>query len=299
LDRLRVGGPLPVGELFEKRVDLTDGVRTTATVERVVDTGSYQRVRSGRGDQVVFITFRLTDERGAEVVCQCRLLIYSSHIPAPGTIVAVAYLPGRSSETLDLVRSEKGVPLMDLWEPPNPDVPRGWSGGVFEVAPLGPEGTFPLRGHGIEEDRELFRSGRQAEAELIRSQDEKRTGTSEALKRTLTVRVEGREIDVVAWTPLSIWPEPGDLIKVAVSADGSKVALDTDERWDGHPGRALIFTRPPNAIPPEIRRDLAALEQAKDSGKLPESVFEQMKGNMLAAAQPASEQPPSGKRSEP
>ena len=88
------------------------------------------------------------------------------------------------------------------------------------------------------------------------------------------------------------------MIKVAVSADGSKVALDTDERWDGLPGRALIFTRAPDAIPPGVRRELAALEQAMDRGKLPRSVYEQMKANMLAATPPASEQPPNDKSSE-
>jgi hypothetical protein len=40
-------------------------------------------------------------------------------------------------------------------------------------------------------------------------------------------------------------PQPGDLIQIAVSDNGSEVALDTDERYDGPPGQALVFTTPP------------------------------------------------------
>ena len=98
LSRSEVGVPRP-------KPDLTGGVRTTATVERVVVTESP---------------------------------------PASA---------GRIEGTLDLVRSELDVPLDELWEPPDPSVPRGWSGGVFEVEPLGAEEAFPLSGHGIEEDR--------------------------------------------------------------------------------------------------------------------------------------------------
>ena len=164
-------------------------------------TGVTSRERHGRGDEITFVTFALTDEQGARVVCQRKLLIQESHIPPPGTVVPIAYLPGRIEGTLDLVRSELDVPRDELWEPPDPSVPRGWSGGVFEVEPLGAEGAFPLSGHGIEEDRELFRTGRQAAAELIRSKAGRWLERPKAFPRTLTLRVEDREIDVVRRGP--------------------------------------------------------------------------------------------------
>lgn len=174
------------------------------------------------------------------------------------------------------MRSELDVPLDELWEPPDPSVPRGWSG-VFEVEPLGAEGAFPLSGHGIDEDRELFRTGRQVAAELIRSKDGRWLERPKAFPRTLTLRVEDREIDVETWTPRAIWPELGARMTVALSDDGSRVALDTDERWDGLPGRALIFTAAP--IDETADPFLATLEKARASGTMSEKQFAKAKAN--------------------
>ncbi|MGZ6557752.1 MAG: hypothetical protein ACXVEY_13025 [Actinomycetota bacterium] len=70
---------------------------------------------------------------------------------------------------------------------------------------------------------------------MIGSKDARWLERPKAFPRTLTLRVEGREIDVEAWTPRAIWPEPGARMIVALSDDGSRVVLDTDERWDGLP----------------------------------------------------------------
>src|SRR5947209_7465342 len=133
LDRFR---PSPVSHLesvfAQPKPDLSTGIRTTAIVERVVITGFTSLERHGRHDEITFVTFTVIGEQGANVVCQRKLLIEESHIPPPGALVPVGYLPGRIEETLDLVRSEQDVPLDELWEPPDPGVPRGWSGGIFE-----------------------------------------------------------------------------------------------------------------------------------------------------------------------
>ncbi|MGZ6557751.1 MAG: hypothetical protein ACXVEY_13020 [Actinomycetota bacterium] len=128
--------------LSQPKPDLSDGIRTTAIVERVVVTGVTSRERHGRHDEITFGTFTLADEQGANVVCQRKLLIQESHIPPPGTVVPDAYLPGRIEEALDLVRGELDVPLDEFWERPDPGVPRGWSGGVSRSSHSGRRECF-------------------------------------------------------------------------------------------------------------------------------------------------------------
>ena len=65
---------------------------------------------------------------------------------------------------------------------------------------------------------------------------------------TLTLGVEDRQFQAKAWAPISCVPGPGDLIEIAIGRDG-RVALDCDERYDGPPGRALVFTTPPRSPP--------------------------------------------------
>jgi hypothetical protein len=69
------------------------------------------------------------------------------------------------------------------------------------------------------------------------------TGETEqtAWERVMKLAVDDREVEVTTWTPGAIWPDTGDLIEVALNSDGSRLALDTDERWDGLPGQALVF----------------------------------------------------------
>src|SRR5437868_14595839 len=104
------------------------GVRTTATIERVVvglrsDAGD----NIGTASQEVFLTFRYADETGAVVDQERRFMIGTGGIPAPGSIADIAYFPGKP----------KSLDYMQLTlRPPDPRVPRGWSAGIFEVEDL-------------------------------------------------------------------------------------------------------------------------------------------------------------------
>jgi hypothetical protein len=228
--------------------DLETGARGTATIERIAITNRWvSREGFGTGDgaphPIVAVTFSVAAADGTASICERRLEFPAAHIPAPGTTVPVSYAAGLTSTTIDVVRGEERVPVTDDWEPPDPSVPRGWSGGVFAVDALGSEGEFPLSGHGIEADRELFRTGRRATARVVALVD---NGKSERTAHVCVMKlaVDDREIEVTASVPRATWPKAGDLIEVAMNSDGSKLALDTDERWDGPPGRALVFRTP-------------------------------------------------------
>jgi hypothetical protein len=241
LDRLLAasGAPAP---------DLETGARGTATVERVVITNRWESregFKTGNGTHpIVAVTFDVAVAGATGSICERRLEFPAAHIPPPGTTVPVSYAAGLTSTTIDVIRGEGRLPATDLWEPPDPSVPRGWSGGVFAVDALGSEGSFPLSEHGIEADRELFRAGRRATARVVALVD---NGKSERTAHVCVMKlaVDDREIEVTAPVPRATWPAAGDLIEVAMNSDGSKLALDTDERWDGPPGRALVFRTPP------------------------------------------------------
>jgi hypothetical protein len=227
--------------LFGKDPWAAGGVRTIATIERVMvseiaegsgggDTGNFAK-------QVVYLTFRFTDEQGAVVLRELRRDFRSDKIPAPGWSILVVYVAGRP-ETLDYDPR--------AMRPPDPSVPRGWGTGIFEVEDLGTHGSrSPLGNRALDRQRELFRTGRREQAEVVRAEPQ-----GDRLKRSahdvaLTLRAGGQEIAARAWVPSACVPNPGDLIQIAVSDDGSEVALDTDERYDGPPGQALVFTTPP------------------------------------------------------
>jgi hypothetical protein len=308
--------PPSLAAAFERGPDLTNGVRTTASVERVFITGRTEShdPTGNRGSSVVDFVFNVADETGKAGPCERRLLVNYWYIPIPGTVVPVVYLPGRFAETLDLVRNDRDNPVIDEWILPDPAVPRGWSGGYFDVEGLGSEGTWPLSGHGIEQERELFRTGRQVEAEIIRAKQSWLT-RRESFRQTVTLRVEGRELEVKPWTPVHAPPQPGDRIKVAFGDDEHAPALDTDERWNGLPGRVLAMTTPPEVLaarspeavverarqaagtqlPPQrvdeaTVRQLEALEYAHDKGTITDDQFEEMSARTMERARQAGEQ---------
>jgi hypothetical protein len=196
---------------------LTNGVRARATVERIAITNrwvSREGFRTGPGytHPIVAVTFNVTAAAGAGSICERRLEFPAAHIPAPGTRVPVVHAPGLASTTIDVVRKEGGLPATDLWEPPDPSVPRGWSGGVFEVEALGSEGEFPLTGHGIEADRKLFRDGRRATARIVAVVNNGKTEQT-AQVAVIKLAVDDREVEVTVSTPMAIWPEAGDLTR--------------------------------------------------------------------------------------
>jgi hypothetical protein len=67
-----------------------------------------------------------------------------------------------------------------------------------------------------------------------------------ARQYSLTLRVGEREVIAEPWLPGMAVPEVGSRIKVVIGAD--VVALDTDERYDGPPGQAIVWTPPPEVL---------------------------------------------------
>jgi hypothetical protein len=222
--------------LFRTADPWQEGIRTSAVVERVVVTATDDSDdhRSAH-NQYVHLTFRFTDEHGADTFVERKCKVGIGNIPAPGTGVDVAYMPDKAGESLVFAQRP--------YRAPDPSIPRGWGAGIFEVPDLGGHrAKAPLARHEVDHQRDLFRRGRRAQAEVL-------TVTRGAWRKratshyTFTLRADGAEVTARAWVPLQCVPQPGDLIEVAI--DGDDVALDSDERYDGPPGQALVFTTPP------------------------------------------------------
>jgi hypothetical protein len=226
------------------------GIRTTATIERVTVTATDNGGEHDTGTkQEVFLTFRFTDEHGTVALQERRMMVGKGAFPPPGSTVDITYQPGRP-RSLDYAHMSV--------RPPDPDVPRGWSAGIFEVEDLGGHrARSPFARRGIDDQRELFRSGQRAQAEVLgvkRGTWEKRG----VHQYTFRLRAGDRELEAKAWTPALCVPKPGDVIEIATNGD--RVALDSDERYDGPPGQALVFTTPPGVA--EQRSQQAASQFA-------------------------------------
>jgi hypothetical protein len=209
------------------------GVRTTATIERVVVTDYSHDHSGGRQDPEVYLTFRFTDEQGAAVMHEHRLAV--EHVPAPGSIVDIAYVPGEL-DTIDYDR--------ETIRPPDPGVPRGWSAGIFAVEDLGTHRSgSPDERLGIDKQRELFRTGRRARAEVVSMREGHwQVGRRNEGEMIFDLRIDGTIVEAAAC--VSYYPQIGDTIEVAISDDGTGLAFDTDERYSGGPGQGLVFTTP-------------------------------------------------------
>jgi hypothetical protein len=273
-----------------------DGVRSIATIERVCVTASdHDPHHNQRSSQEVFLAFAFTDERGQPVLQERKWFMVD--IPPPGTLVDVAYMPGKTSH-LDYDQHS--------FRPPDPSVPRGWGAGVFEVPDIGthrPE----QQDAGLAADRELFRSGRRVPAQVVGVEHDEwaRHG---AYGHVLTVEAEGKQSVSSVRLPLACAPPDGAGILIAIGEDGT-VALDADERFYGPPGRALVFSQPPAGYQARTsqqvqtdavdraagmlqaaesqKRDLilAQIERVaamRDQGKMSEAVFESTKAGLLA-----------------
>ncbi|MEA2125641.1 MAG: hypothetical protein QOI80_2423 [Solirubrobacteraceae bacterium] len=225
--------------LFRSADPWQEGIRSSAVVERVVVTATDDSDdHGGAHNQYVHLTFRFTDEHGADTLVERKCKVGIGNVPPPGTGVDIAYLPDKASDSLVFAQRP--------YRAPDPSVPRGWGAGIFELPDLGGHrAKAPLARHEVDQQRELFRRGRRAQAEVL-------TVTRGAWRKratshyTFTLRVDGTEVTAKAWVPRLCVPEPGDLIQVAI--DGDEVALDTDERYDGPPGQALVFTTPPERL---------------------------------------------------
>jgi hypothetical protein len=267
-----------------------DGERATATLERVLVT---RETRGGTkhslGRDVVFMTFRFTDAMGATVTHE-RQLTVGGNLPPPGSTVDIAYLPG----DLDTIAFDENAV-----RPPDPAVPRGWGAGIFELEDLG---THRTGSHDLDEQRQLFRTGVRATAEVIAC-DWHMTGghAREAVRHTLTLRSGNQQIETTAFMPPTYAPHAGDTIEIAVSSDGMQVALDTDERYDGPPGQCLVFTTPPDIVaarsrpivgteapPPTTPQSpqalaLAQLDDLWARRAITQENYEKMKANLMPA----------------
>ena len=146
-------------------------------------------------------------------------------------------------------------------------------------------------------ERQLFREGRRAEAEVTRRDDAGGfAGQSFEYPFTLALRVDDREhqVEVRADEPHFV-PDVGDRIQVAISADGSELALDTDERFYGPPCRVLVWSTPPEVArrraqaaggvapaggSPAAPAQIGALEAMRDRGQITAEQFEAMKARL-------------------
>jgi hypothetical protein len=223
--------------LFHRNDPWKNGVRATATIERVVLTTRARQndITDGQRPEV-YLTFRFSDSHGATVMTERKIAV--APVPPAGSIVDVAYLPDKVEQTIDFDQNTS--------RPPDPDVPRGWGAGIYEVEDLGsqPPGN-PDDRRDIDLQRELFRTSPHVLAEVVNYKHGKvslgtRHGEAEYV---LTLRVGDEQLEARAY--LAYLPGPGDVILIARSADGSQIALDTDERFIGGRAQGLVFNTPP------------------------------------------------------
>jgi hypothetical protein len=226
-------------DLFGRKM-AREGIRTVGTIERVVvteeTTGGIDPALTHDAAAFVYLWFRFTDQQGVVRTQETRTTFHPDHIPPPGGEIELRYMPKDPTKFYTYGTG-----------PVNPAVPRGWGAGIFDVEDLGGhQAKSLLAKRTLDRQRELFRTGQRAQAEVVsvtclNPRHLKRS----VCEYSLALRAAGREIETRAWVPFRCVPQPGDLIEIAVSADGSDVALDTDERYDGPPGQALVFSTPP------------------------------------------------------
>jgi hypothetical protein len=269
-------------KLFHKDDPWQDGARATATVERVAVTTEYRAAsHSGddRGEQKLYLTFAFTNAQGQPVYQEDQFWLWPVDIPRPGSIVDVAYTDAHIAFDIHTVR------------PPDPGVPSGWSGGVFAIENIG---SHVVPADDRDRERELFRTGTRAQGQVV-SFTNGMWDKFGAVEYTFTLQGGTTTFQAQAWLVQGCMPQAGDVIQVAVSADGTEVALDTDERYTGGPGRALVWT-----VPPDIAAQRA--EKAKSDAVMVDrmahetEVYRQtgMTSSMLALQQQAGASVASG-----
>lgn len=215
------------------------GARTTGTIERIAVTNTTNNSSGNSTVQRVFLTFAYRDELGQAVTREEKFWVGPDAIPQPGARVELAYDGGRIDYDQRTMRE------------PDPAAVRGWAAGILEVEDLGDHKGHALMFKGdVEEQRELFRSP----SSLRRTAEVTHVKTHLTQRRamhgyTISLRIDGELRDVKVWAPWYSVPGEGDLIEVAISPDGRGIALDSDERFSGPPGQALVWRRPAGAPP--------------------------------------------------
>jgi hypothetical protein len=225
-----------------RKEDASSHITAAAGIERVFTTGHKRSMTNVVGTFTdpeslmgyeLSIVFAFAGVDGEQLVVERELL--DAHMRWPGAQVEVSYDPSDPEGTLDFVRSP--------YTYPDPAEPRGWSSGVFDFPRLGARCAFGPDPQ-LDAERELFRTGARATAEILARKLHLLHGRDYIVPNTLTLRVDGRELQTDAHLPQGTEPKVGDLIEVAVSPDGARVALDTDERWRGPLGQLLVYARP-------------------------------------------------------
>jgi Short C-terminal domain len=209
-------------------------------------------------------------------------------VPLPGSTAPIAYLPQSPADSLDFQRRQV--------EYPDPGVARGWSAGMFEIPPLGERCANPPDPD-LDAERDLFRTGRRLEAKVIGSHMQllQFSPHGENQHYTLRLLADGTEYETKVWAHGECVPSEGHLIQIAVSPDGSQVALDTDERYYGPPGRALVWTVPfeqteaglvqaaTAQLNERLQIQLDRIDAMHAAGKLTDAAYEQARANILGA----------------
>ena len=135
-------------------------ITANATIERVVvtarDNGDEDTSATA---QTVYLTFAFNDLGGSPVTHERKFRLGFGAIPAPGSRVEITYRLGEP-KSLDY--------SMHSSRPPDPEVPRGWSAGIFSVPDIGSHHAIsPFARSGVDDQRELFRTGERARAEVL------------------------------------------------------------------------------------------------------------------------------------
>ena len=122
--------------------------------------------------------------------------------------------------------------------------PRGWGAGQFDVRrdPRTRERWTPAATRRLEQERALFRAGPVETARVLAVEPD--GVVADAMLRTvLRLAVGDAEVTATRYLPGGGLPPVGATLLV-VRGPGGAVALDSDERFDGPPGRALVWLPP-------------------------------------------------------
>jgi hypothetical protein len=239
--------------LFGHKDPLKNGIRARAYIERVVATARRKSVEAADGTFLVTasesaIVYRFTGVDGATVVHEQRL--WGRGLCLPGSTVDIGYFPDKLD---DLVADWSTLIT------PSASEARGWAAGIFAVEPLGTLRSDPADRELLDGSRELFRTGRRSRGTFTMGG---LTGINDIRHGTFhwagSIKVDDREYPVQLWVLPASVPEVGDMIEVAVSADGSQLAFDSDERFDGPPGQALVLIPAPAGTRPTEQETVQA-----------------------------------------
>jgi hypothetical protein len=252
--------------LFGRNDPLKHGQRVSAYVERVAATAKTKSVltsdsafTTNASESALVLRFAGPD--GATTLHEHRL--WAVNLPLPGSTVDIVYFPDKLDELVIDWATLAG---------PVPAERRGWSAGIFAVDPMGTMHSDEADRATLDAQRDLFRTGHRARGTFTMGG---LTGGNENVRRGAfhwagSIRVEDGEHHLELWVPTSSAPEIGDEIEVAISPDGTQVALDSDERFDAPPGRALVLIHPPAAPEPTraevVQASTERLAAAQTSG---------------------------------